>query len=365
MVKKNERIIYLKAIGIILVVLAHSNSIVYINNYIAMFHMPLFFIASGYCFKEKNFSQPFCYIFKKVKKLWCPFIKYSLLFVLLHNVFFKLHIYDSRYWNQHEYSNMDYIKCLKDIILHMEVSELLVRPLWFLNALFWGTIFAFVFLAIPHFFLRNSARKYMCSGYILSLGGALLICIILCTLNMTFTILYIGPRTFLTAAFIMIGFIASRYDLGNLHPFLMLICVMITFIAMNLYLIRMKDNLYVAKDTVPYFVVATMMTWTLYSLPWNKVHGNIKTALLYIGENTLPIFIWHFLAFKLVSLFIIAVYDLPINYLGAFHVIYEYANKGYFVLYTIVGLCIPLVLKMIILYFKGLFLNYKRIDCDD
>lgn len=40
-----------KASTIILMVLAHAGCPRFLGAYIAMFHMPLFFIMSGYCFK--------------------------------------------------------------------------------------------------------------------------------------------------------------------------------------------------------------------------------------------------------------------------------------------------------------------------
>ena len=62
--------------------------------FIVMFHMPIFFIASGYCFKEKYLSSLGKYLYNKVKGIWWPYVKWGLLFLLLHNVFFNLHLYN-------------------------------------------------------------------------------------------------------------------------------------------------------------------------------------------------------------------------------------------------------------------------------
>lgn len=48
--KRNPLIDYMKAIGIILMVMGHSGSP--ITLWIYLFHMSLFFIISGYCIKE-------------------------------------------------------------------------------------------------------------------------------------------------------------------------------------------------------------------------------------------------------------------------------------------------------------------------
>lgn len=49
----NDTITYMKAVGIMLMVLAHYSNFLFIYYTVYMFHMPLFFIVSGYCFKEK------------------------------------------------------------------------------------------------------------------------------------------------------------------------------------------------------------------------------------------------------------------------------------------------------------------------
>ena len=89
----NTSVNYLKALGISLMVLGHSGIIDHEISFIYMFHMPLFFIASGYCFKEKYLSAPRQYLYNKVKGIYWPYVKWSLLFLLLHNVCFNLHLY--------------------------------------------------------------------------------------------------------------------------------------------------------------------------------------------------------------------------------------------------------------------------------
>ena len=77
----NTSVNYLKALGISLMVLGHSGIIDHEISFIYMFHMPLFFIASGYCFKEKYLSAPRKYIYNKVKGIYWPYVKWSLLFL--------------------------------------------------------------------------------------------------------------------------------------------------------------------------------------------------------------------------------------------------------------------------------------------
>ena len=75
---RDESITIAKAIGIILMVVAHAGIPDMFNHFIVMFHMPLFFFVSGYCFKEKYLSTPAVFVLKRIKGLYVPFVKYSL-----------------------------------------------------------------------------------------------------------------------------------------------------------------------------------------------------------------------------------------------------------------------------------------------
>ena len=95
---RDDKVTIAKGIGILLMVAAHAGIPDIVNRFIVMFHMPLFFFMSGYCFKEKYLSPPpITFINKRLKGLYIPFVKWSLLFLLLHNVFYYLNIYNDEY----------------------------------------------------------------------------------------------------------------------------------------------------------------------------------------------------------------------------------------------------------------------------
>ena len=66
------------------------------SDFVLLFHMAIFFIASGYLIKEengKNARNLLVYIWHKIRGLYIPYIAYSVVFICLHNVFLKLNIY--------------------------------------------------------------------------------------------------------------------------------------------------------------------------------------------------------------------------------------------------------------------------------
>lgn len=66
-----------KGIGIIIVILGHCVPYGgFAFNFIFSFHMPLFFILSGYCYKQRDVNTT---IHNKIKTLLIPFIKFAFL----------------------------------------------------------------------------------------------------------------------------------------------------------------------------------------------------------------------------------------------------------------------------------------------
>lgn len=94
---KSSTISIAKGICIILMVAAHAGLPLWLIRFIYMFHMPFFFIISGFCLKEKYFNDSITFFKKRVKNLYFPYVKWSFVFLLLHNFLFKLHFYDKEY----------------------------------------------------------------------------------------------------------------------------------------------------------------------------------------------------------------------------------------------------------------------------
>ena len=77
----NKRLDYidsLKGFAIMLMVLCHSGLHNSATQWIYSFHMPLFFIVSGFLFSEPNSRNFLQYLRKKVKQLLVPFLIFSL-----------------------------------------------------------------------------------------------------------------------------------------------------------------------------------------------------------------------------------------------------------------------------------------------
>jgi fucose 4-O-acetylase-like acetyltransferase len=75
----------------------------------------------------------------------------------------------------------------------------------------------------------------------------------------------------------------------------------------------------------------------------NRHNGIVKRFLVYCGNNTLYIFIFHIVSFKLVSIIKIVYYGLDYQQIGCHLVIHDHAKEDLFwILYTIAGVGVPL-----------------------
>lgn len=174
---KYRHVTYCKAIGIALMVLIHAG-FVQGKDFVCLFHMPLFFIMSGYCFKDDSINNGIRYLKKKIKGIYYPYVKWGLLFLFVHNFFVYLHIYDSAIEELRltgiSYSINDILLQAKRIVI-MASTEPMLGGYWFLKELFWGNLLFFIMKKYlkyppPPSRLTSVHNKYRISCNICSYG---------------------------------------------------------------------------------------------------------------------------------------------------------------------------------------------------
>lgn len=106
-----------KGIGIILVLWGHGMSSFYDEIY--RFHMPLFFLLSGYLYNSKCGLKDFC--MKKMYSLYVPFVVWNILGVILEALLI---------------GNGSIIKRVMGVFLTIDKSGAFFGATWFLGALF-------------------------------------------------------------------------------------------------------------------------------------------------------------------------------------------------------------------------------------
>lgn len=320
-------------------VIGHSGCPKVLHDFIYQFHMPLFFIMSGMCLKEDSISN---YIVKKIKGIWCPYVKYGVVFLFLHNILFRLNVYSSAsaYLDAGTtlYTASDYLTNFSKVI-RMTGSEPLLVGFWFLHELFWASIINVIVMKV----IRN---KYAVLSVLLAITFFLNI------FNIRIPIIGISTTTLLSALFFQIGYCFRDLKMSN---FIFPVTLLLMVIGINYG----ADSMHVLNSAqiIPYVLVATICTFAVkkFSTMLVEEWGVVSSTLISIGNKTFTIFVWHVVTFKLVSLLLIQVYDLPIVSLSEFPVIDKYASEGWWIIYSMVGVVIPLS-------FNILFTKVKKIS---
>ncbi len=325
-----------KGIAIILVVMIHARCPELLLSWLCMIVMPTFFFMSGYCFKDKYLNDAKGFVVKRVTGIYWPYLKWSLLFLLLHNVFYHLNIYSDEYGFNGRTSVLftatDFINKAISITTKMQGHEQLLGGYWFMKLLFVGSFI---------FYLTVKVLRSRWWGALVLLAAA----IVLSYFNWRLPYFGIGTREFFAASILYIGYLYKQYHL-TWHRILVInfIAFLLMIVGARFWYTTMHDYQY--WIVLPYTISAVMLVLTLlhFSECMLKIKNNyVVRFLIFTGDHTMEVLTWHFLSLKLVSLPLIAIYGLPIKRLSEFPVIEEYAHQGWWIMYLFIGVGIPIL----------------------
>lgn len=323
-----------KGVAIILMVLAHTDFSDYGEKFIYMFHMPLFFFLSGYCFKDSYLTDFRSFALKRVKGAYWTYVKWGIVFLVLHNLFFRLNLYSVEY-GDYLYGTRGFLANALYVIGSMTHADRLLGGYWFLHSYFVASFMLFLTVWI----CRNRNR-----WLISALGIMLVVCMLVVRTGIHVP-LYVNLKEFLAVVFMIAGYIYKRSEWHlEQHPVIVIpVCIMMIALGVAFWPGDMTSVHYL--KVVPYCITAVAGSLLVLSLCYVLSRINVcEQSLTYIGDRTLGILTWHFLSFKLVSLIIVSIYCLPLSRLGEFPIIVDYSHNGWWTLYTIIGVAVPLLI---------------------
>jgi fucose 4-O-acetylase-like acetyltransferase len=364
---KRETVISIcKGIAIILMVIAHAEAPGWLCKFIFEFHMPLFFITAGYFFSLKYLNDEATFVKKRVKGLYWPFVKWAVFFLIIHNWMFDLGVLNETYGNEmggvtHPYTWHQIQQNLWNIVTAMGgYDQFLCGAFWFFRGLFVASILYLIIYKVLDSSLK-SARWKKAIPYLICL-----VMLLLCAWKThqglkVITLVQGGYRDMMGCFFFGCGFIfrqyADRYRRSMSRHYAAFWSSIVFGIVVFLFSKYLTANMNWRSTFVQFLslplpaILGFLMTYNLSC--WLDKHDNIlKRFLVYTGDHTLYVFIFHIVSYKVVSLLKIWYYGLDPKQIGCHMVIHEHSQEDQFwILYTIAGVALPLI--GIWLYEKG------------
>ena len=330
-----------KGIAILLMVAGRAGCPHYMQEYLVMIRMPVFFIMSGYCFKAKYLQDARTFVMKRVRGIWWPYVKWVLFFLVLHNVLFRLNVYNDVFGYRGEVSHLYGwrewgIKFVKTF--YFGTGEQLLGGYWFLKELFWASLIGYALLRINERLKTSLLTKIILAGL-----GILTILLVFASMGKGFHVpaLGISARTWMATFFYLFGHLwrrleesgtwVSRYDVQPWWVQGLIALVLALMVKVVILLFGSTSMLsFTTRNALPYMFAALCGTlMVVYVSRWLvRRASRFRTFLVFTGRHTFEVLTWHFSCFKFVSLLLILLYGLPVEYLAWFPVISTEALRG-------------------------------------
>ena len=342
-----------KAIGIILMVIGHSGCPQGLSKIIYLFHMPLFFFCSGIFFCEMNdYNKIKTFLKKRIKGLYFPFIKWSLFFLLLHNLFMSIGIYNSYYGYEggsSYYTASDLVDKLFAILFTMHGYEELLGGFWFIRALFITSLLIVVFSLLLRKYFKYKKE---------------LLCMLFFVLTVLIRRIFPDPEFWrdismgtLGAFFYMSGNLLMQYKNYWQNKLGALLCCLVLFL--SYFYFKETVSMGCGYNKVFFYSVSAVAGILLtldISIVINSSYSVLKRPLYYIGNHTLEILALHFLTFRILSYFYIKVTDMDIIHIAEHPVMTSvYTPSFIWALYSIIGIGMPIMFVLLYQYFGSSF----------
>lgn len=348
LVKKRDSIIDItRGLGIILVVMLHCNAP--FSDFFFLFHMPLFFVISGYlfnCGKIKTFKDFWEYVIKKLRGLYIPFVICNLFFTI--PALFKI----TSSGLVCKYDLQGFLFRIGKLLLFTGGSQL-GGTTWFFRALFLALlIYAIITLILNNIkddFFRNISRILFISicflaGLFFSSKG-----INFDNIGSAFSVIILLESGRLYRKYVK----DFQPDAGIAVAFLLLVFC---------YKFDLKPFIVLSNENINLFwIILTAMSGFVLTISLARIlKKNFFTEKIfsYIGKHTRAIMCLHFASFKIVTLIQIIIFRLELSKISAFPTL---ITSGLFwILYTVAGICIPLILVLFFNIIKNNMLKFIK-----
>ena len=297
-----------KGIGIVLVVMGHRPYNGLVQSIIYSFHMPLFFLISGYLYNDK-YNNLFEYVKKSAKTILLPYLYACVFYIIVYYVIGRHCGEDANDYREFNYA-------LYAIIYGNYKALFFNGVLWFLPCLFINNILLCIILKYIKF--KEVALVILCiCGYTLK------------NMHLVFNI----DIAFITVAFSYIGYKIKNIKINN-TPIIAIIILYVIFFYINTT-IDVANREY--GNIIIFVMCGSLGSIIVLYLSCFLINTKLEKQFMALGENSMLIMTTHLFTFSVIT--------------GIFYFLLnidpQKANADYKTLYIIIGCLAPVVLKNI------------------
>ena len=371
---RDENIDVLKGLAIICVVLGHCDAPGGASIY--LFHMAVFFMASGYCFdaeKIRNCDSLWAYGLKKLRSLWLPFVIFNSFGWIFYNGFISIGFFTENPEFPGAVSRMEWPAIVNAIAwtFHMNTwgMQKYFGAGWFIVVLFYITILFACLCLLTETGKRLMGRSMtkragttgaagaripdMLQHLVLILSGAVSLYISWKLQRRQLILEECVTSATVCYPLYLCGFYLKKIS-GAINPVIERFRGLIAAAGIPFFYIAGKQGgISLNLNTYPSWWF--LLLWSLAGWVWllaismclTKNKRKIKDLFIYIGRRSIYILFLHFLAFRPVVALQLAVYHEPAYLLASFPILVK--GGGWWIAYTIAGVGLPLLVEKIVL----------------
>ena len=351
--QRNHSIDFIKGLAITGVVMGHTCAFPFASPFFNLWHMAAFFIIGGWFFSEKYWNDIgsvglFCW--KKVKRIWWPFVLWCSLFIVFHNLFMKIHVFSDNTDMAWKWLSADYYRiwsCREIMrklipVVTLRGNACQMGPLWFLRVMFFASLF------------------YCLAGYVLTqlkldrviwLSAASLLALVFARYYyprpLSIIMRYVGEKHVLIAfPLIHLGYLLRRFNVdysqikGRSVVLLGAACLTLLLVLMSV-----RTTIIYSRCQFPriYMLLLSALAGFYFAMALSYVPF-ISTIFSFVGKYSMSILIFHYISYDVVDAMRVLLNDLPWEYVSSFPIIR--ADWRWGICYVIAGVGVPIILNI-------------------
>lgn len=292
MTKRIEWIDIAKGIAILFVIVGHSLGAYgggFITNVIFAFHMPIFFILSGYLYHPKNVN-------KNIKdgtfNLLFPYLFTSLLILIVSMFALKIKNFSvlNPFYTSIKQATISIIYGAGSVPVnpfHFAIKQ--VGALWFLIAMFFSIQIFNIIMKLTYSIPNNFIKRLLCFSMISALGTFL---------TNVFVLPFSLNAAFLSTLFLFVGYCIRQYDVLNAITLPYVLILLVFWLATSkknffLFMTASSTNIYISVITAIFASICVIKF--CIALQNNSKFQITNRILTWYGKNSLAILCFHLL----------------------------------------------------------------------